>query len=153
MFRSAAVMAFVLVFVVSAFAQIKPATRDEIQQTIKTIDRFIDAGKEKIIEIYSYAIEIEKRATTPYLADVIAKKIMVSSKIPERELDTLRNDHSFSEIVIAWAVSQFSKIPLGKVFEEIEKSDVEQVLEKYACDYEYICSKILELRPGSKARD
>ncbi len=154
MFRTWLVIGLVLIFAVSGFAaQIKPATKEEIQQTISTINQYIDSGRENIVEIYSNAIEIEKRAVNPYLAEVIAKKILSSSKISEKEFNLMRKSHSFSEISIAWAISQIGKVPIKKVLEEIENSTLEDVLEKYACGCQYISAKILELNPEKKVKN
>lgn len=147
MFKFVLFFFLVLTFVISGFAQTKPASRNEIQQTLKTIDRLIEEGKENIVEIYNSAIEIEKRATNPYLANVIAKKVIGSSGISEKEFSLLRNNYSFSEIAIVWAISKMGKISLKKVFEEIKTSTLEQVLEKYACGCEYVSSEILKLNP------
>lgn len=150
MLRVTGVICFIMVFTISGFAQTKPASRNEIQQTIKTINQFIEEGKENIVEIYNSAIEIEKRATNHYLANIIAKKIISASGISEKEFGLLRNNYSFSEIAIAWALSKIGKISIKKVFEEIKISTLEEVLEEYACGCEYVSSKIFELNPEKK---
>jgi len=154
MVRTSVVIGLVLIFAVSGFAaQINPATKEEIQQTISIINQYIDSGMENIVEIYNNAIQIEKRAVNPYLAEVIAKKISSSSKISEKEFNLLRKNHSFSEISIAWAINQVGKVPIKKVLEEIKSSTLEDVLEKYACGCQYISSKILELNPGTRIKN
>lgn len=134
------------------YAEVKKATYDEVKNSIKIIEEAVKDGKEDLVEIYSEASEIEKRATTPYLAEVIKNKICKTSKITEKQFNKLREKHSFFDISIGWAISQIIGTPLTKILEEKQKKTWEDIFNLYLSEENYanrtnIVPKIKELNP------
>jgi len=134
-----------LPFVSLVFAGIHPTTKEEVVSSFKTIDQLIDEGKENVLHVYAAALEIQKRAVTQYQADSIAKKIISTSRISEKDFEQLREHYNFAEISIVWAVSQISKVPLKQLFSEVENASIEKIMDKYGAECEYIISEIGKL--------
>lgn len=132
------------------YAEIKKATYDEVKNSIKLIEKTVKEGKEEFLEIYSEAIEIEKRATTPYLAEIIKNKICKTGKISEKEFEKLREKYSFFDISIGWAINQTVDVPLTEILEEKETKTWEEIFKNYLCGEnspDKVVLKIKELNP------
>jgi len=99
------------------------------------------------LNVYTAALEIQKRATTPYQAQVIAKKIISTSKISPADFEQLRKNYNFAEISIIWAVSQTGKIPLKKLLAELKNSGIEKIMDSYGTECEFMISEIGKLNP------
>ncbi|MGB9643068.1 MAG: hypothetical protein ACP5JO_06350 [Candidatus Ratteibacteria bacterium] len=130
-----------------SFAGINPTIKEEISSTFQTIDKLIEQGKENILHVYTAALEIQKRATTQYQAQVIAKKIISTSRISSADFEQLRKNYNFAEISIIWAVSQTGKIPLMKLLDELKNSSIEKIMDRYGLECEYMISEIGKLNP------
>ncbi|MCM8772744.1 MAG: hypothetical protein NC926_06975 [Candidatus Omnitrophica bacterium] len=126
----------------------KKATYEEVKKSIELIEKFIKEGKEELIPVFNEAIEIEKRATTPYLADKIKKKICKTTKIKEEVFEIYRNKFSFFDIAIAWAINCVKGVPIEKVLEEREIKEWDEIIKN---DYKVIAEKIKELNPKLKS--
>jgi len=136
----------------SGYASVKKVTIAEVKKSVDVVEKAVKEGNENLVGIYTEALEIEKRATTEYLADVIKKKICKSAKIASDDFDKIRKGYSVFDISIGWAISQTAGIPFEKVIKEKEDKSWEEIIDKYfsGCDYnkrEKIASKIKELNP------
>ncbi|MCD6407862.1 hypothetical protein J7L87_02280 [bacterium] len=141
-----------LIFIISGYCEVKKATIDEVKNSIKEVEKAVKESNENLIEIYSGALEIEKRATTPFLAEKIMKKICKTAGIKEKEFKKIREKHSFFDVSIGWAISQIIEIPLEKIMREKEGENWKGIINKYFsgenyCKREKIASKIIELNP------
>ncbi|MCM8818997.1 MAG: hypothetical protein NC915_05945 [Candidatus Omnitrophica bacterium] len=141
---------FTLIVFTSFGKEIK-ASYEEIRNSISLIEKYIKENEEDIISILSEAIEIEKRASTEYLAQKIKEKICRTSKIKEDEFKNLRKNFSFFDISIAWAISQTSNIFLEKVLKEKELKTWKELLRENINQKEKIINKIRELNPKSES--
>lgn len=136
----------------SGYASVKKATIDEVKKSLKEVEKAVKEGDENLVGIYTEALEIEKRATTGYLADLIKKKICKLAKITPDNFNKIRKKYSFFDISIGWAISDTAGIPFGKIMKEKEDKSWEEIIEKYfsGSDYnkrEEIASKIKKLNP------
>jgi len=135
----------------SGYASVK-VTIDEVKNSLKEVEKAVKEGDENLVVIYTEALEIEKRATTEYLAEVIKKKICRSAKIASDDFNKIRKKYSFFDISIGWAISETAGIPLEKIMKEKENKLWKEIIDKCfsGCDYnkrEEIASKIKELNP------
>jgi hypothetical protein len=151
--RIVLVSGILLLFSYYGICEIKPSTKNDIISSFKNIDKLTEQGKENLVNIYISAIEIEKRATNPYLAKEIAKKIIDTSKISEKDFNVIRSKNGFSEISIAWAISRLTKIPLTTIVSELNEYGVDYIVDKYGPECEHIASEILKLNPKKTAQN
>jgi len=136
----------------SGYASIKKATIDEVKNSLKEVEKAVKEGNEALVGIYTEALEIEKRATTEYLAEVIKKKICKTAKISSKDFDKIREKNSFFDISIGWAINQVMGIPLTKIMKEREKKNWKEIFDRYFCGENYckrenIAPRIKELNP------
>ena len=141
-----------LIFIINGYCEVKKATIDEVKKSLKEIENTVKEGNENLVNIYSEAIEIEKRATTPFLAEKIMKKICKTAGIKEEEFRKIREKHSFFDISIGWAINQIIEIPLEKIMKEKREKSWKEIIEKYFSGENYskrekIGFKIAELNP------
>lgn len=149
------VIGLALLLVVNGYCGVKKATMEEVVSSIKKVEKAVKENNEDLISIYSSALEIEKRATTPYLAEQIMKKICKSSKISEKDFKKLREKHSFFDISIGWAVSQIIGTSLDEIMKEKENKSWDSILNscfcgKNYCKKENIAPLIEKLNPKKK---
>ena len=97
-------------FSISGYSATKKATIDEVKTSIDEVEKVIKTGNEVLVGIYSSALEIEKRATTDYMAEIIKNKICKITKISSNDFDKLREKYSFFDLAIGCAVSQVNGI-------------------------------------------
>jgi len=136
----------------SGYASVKKATIDEVKNSLKEVEKAVKEGNENLVGVYTEALEIEKRATTEYLADLIKKKICKLAKIAPDDFNKIRKKYSFFDISIGWAISETAGIPFEKIMKEKEDKSWKEIIDKCfsGCDYkkrEEIASKIKELNP------
>jgi len=136
----------------SGYASVEKATIDEVKNSLKEVEKAVKEGDENLVGVYTEALEIEKRATTEYLADLIKKKICKLAKISSKDFDKIREKNSFFDISIGWAISETAGIPFEKIMKEKEDKLWKEIIDKYfsGSDYnkrEEIASKIKELNP------
>ena len=142
-----------LIFIIGGgYCEVKKATIDEVKKSIKEVEKAVKKSDESLVEIYSEALEIEKRATTPFLAERIMKEICKTAGIKEKEFKKIREKHSFFDVSIGWAISQIVEIPLEKIMEEKKRENWKGIIDRYFsgenyCKREKIASKIIELNP------
>jgi len=136
----------------NGYASVKKATIDEVKNSLKEVEKAVKEGDENLVEIYTEALEIEKRATTEYLAEIIKKKICKLAKIAPDNFNKIRKKYSFFDISIGWAISETGEIPFEKIMKEKENKSWKEIIDKYfsGSDYnkrEEIASKIKKLNP------
>lgn len=141
----------VVSFPLLIYAEVKKATYDEIKKSVQILEETIKEEKENLVSLFSEAIEIEKRANSPFYAEKIMKKVCKTEKITENQFKKLREDFSFFDISIAWAINQIT----GKSIEEILREKKEKgwenvVLVENIVQFENIISKIKQLNPKSE---
>ncbi|MFN4227068.1 MAG: hypothetical protein ACK4F0_02875 [Candidatus Ratteibacteria bacterium] len=141
----------VVSFPLLIYAEVKKATYDEIKKSVQILEETIKEEKENLVSLFSEAIEIEKRANSPFYAEKIMKKVCKTGKITENQFKKLREDFSFFDISIAWAINQIT----GKSIEEILREKKEKgwenvVLVENIVQFENIISKIKQLNPKSE---
>ncbi len=124
---------------------IKPASLNEVSWVLKCLQKEVKANNENMVNVYSAAIKIEKRATTPWIANKIAQEIIKGAKISQKEFISLKKRYSFADISIAYAINQITNKPIEKILRL--KSDIgwSKVFSKYRCSYNSVISKIEKL--------
>ena len=134
-----------------ASGEVKKANYDEIKNSISVLENAIKEGKEELIPLFSEAIEIEKRANTPYYAEKIMKKICKAGKIKEDEFINLRKNFSFFDISIAWTINQITGKPIEKILKDKEeKGWIDVICQENIFQKENVLLKIKELNPKSE---
>ncbi len=138
-----------LLFSISGYSATKRATIDEVKTSINEIEKVIKTGNEVLVGIYSAALEIEKRATTDYLAEIIKNKICKITKISSNDFDKLREKYSFFDLAIGCAVSQVDGIQIDKLMKTKENKAWEDILSLNGnCEkVKDIITKINQLNP------
>lgn len=144
---------FLILFVLPFFiyGEVKKASYEEVRNSISLIEKYIKENQEDIVYILSEGIEIEKRATSPYYAKKIKDKICKSAKITEENFNKLRENFSFFDISIGWAISQIKNISLELVLKEKELKTWKEILKENIKYKEEIIKKIRELNPKSES--
>ncbi|MCM8804164.1 MAG: hypothetical protein NC833_02785 [Candidatus Omnitrophica bacterium] len=133
-----------------SYGEVKKASIEEVKNSIKLIEDIIKKGEDNIIDLFSETIEIEKRATTQYYAEKIKEKICKTSNINENEFRNLRENFSFFDISIAWAINQIKGIPIKEVLKEKKEKLWIEILNEIDINKENLIEKIKELNPKLK---
>jgi hypothetical protein len=124
---------------------IKPASLNEVSRVLKSLQNEIKTNHENMVNVYTSAIEIEKRATTPWIANTIAQEIIKASKINQKEFINLRENYSFADISIAYAINQLTSKPIGKILRLKNNFGWRDVFSQYNCSYNRASSIIKKL--------
>ncbi|MCM8808747.1 MAG: hypothetical protein NC917_04415 [Candidatus Omnitrophica bacterium] len=143
-----------LIFVSLSFllySEVKKATYDEIKNSICVLEEAIKAENENLVSLFSEAIEIEKRANSPYYAEKIMKKVCKTGKISLEQFKKLRENFSFFDISIAWAINQITGKSIEEILREKKESEWKNVFsDENIIQFEDILSKIKQLNPKSE---
>ncbi|MCM8784955.1 MAG: hypothetical protein NC827_03545 [Candidatus Omnitrophica bacterium] len=143
-----------LVFVSLSFllySEVKKATYDEIKNSVQLLEEAIREENENLVVLFSEAIEIEKRANSPYYAEKIKEKVCKTGKISEAQFKKLRENFSFFDISIAWAINQVTGQLIEKILREKQEKGWGSIIsEGNMVQFENILSKIKQLNPKSE---
>ncbi len=137
------------IFLFSAFlySQIPPSNIEEIKKSLKEIESAIKSGNEDLVEVFTEAIEIEKRATTSYLAEAIAERIGKETSLSKADFKKLREKFSFFDIAIGYGLSQSVNVSIKNIMKEKEGKSWKEIFEGYCVDKNSTISAIKKINP------
>ena len=114
----------------AAMAATPPANMAEVSATVSAVIQAAKQGNGAVLEVFSAAMEGEKKTTVPWRAAAVAANIRKTCKLSEKDFAAMRAKHAFFDLAIGCAVSKATKMPLAQVMQEREVSLWQEILPK-----------------------
>jgi len=110
---------------------VPPATWQEVGSNVATVIQATRLGDEPLLDIFSAALEVEKKATVQHRADAIAAAIRKTTGLTAQQFSELRQKHSFFDLAIGYGLSRVRKMGIVSVLQEREIGIWQEILPRF----------------------